>query len=85
MKTTVLIPIFTTAISVILGGCSFGASYPAQVTSMNVGCHEDKVRVSHHLYMLNDTETWTAECNGRVYDCNYNRDSDQSNCFLREE
>jgi hypothetical protein len=68
-----------------LAACSLGASYQAQVTSMNVDCNADTVKVSHSRYYLNDTETWTAECNGKIYDCNYDPDGELSNCFLREE
>lgn len=71
--------------AIAVGGCSLGASYQAQLTSMNTGCSADEVKTSHARYQLNETETWTAECNGKTYDCNYYPDGEQSDCYLRKD
>ena len=85
MKTTGLKPTFLSIMTIALGGCSFGASYHAQLTSSNVGCNADEVKISHERYQLNETETWTAECDGKIYDCDYNPDSENSNCYPHEQ
>lgn len=85
MKTTVLKLVILSTMSIALGSCSFGASYYAQLTSLNVGCNADEVKTSKERYQLNQTETWTAQCNGKTYDCEYFPDGETSNCYLREE
>ena len=85
MKITAFKRLHITIITLVLGSCSFGASYQAQLTSLNVGCNADKVKVSNSRYFVSEEEHWTAECDGKIYDCVYYPDGDQSNCFLREE
>jgi hypothetical protein len=85
MQIDALKPALLITFATLLGSCAFGASYQAQLTSMDVGCNADDVRISHHIYKLNDSETWTAECAGNIYDCTYDPDGEQSNCFLRQQ
>lgn len=85
MKTTGLNLALLSMITIALDGCSLGASYHAQLTSLNVGCNADEVKTSHERYQLNETETWTAECDGKTYDCEYYPDGEITSCYLRED
>jgi len=85
MKTTRLKLVTLLMIVLELCSCSFGASYHAQLTSMNIGCNADEVKTSNEIYMLNQSETWTATCNGKTYDCDYYPDGDDSHCYLRDQ
>ena len=64
--------------------CSLGASMHAQITSLNVDCKAEDVQVSNEIVELNGTETWTAKCNGKTYDCNYLPESG-SGCYELDE
>ncbi len=84
MKKTVLKLIISLIIFAELGGCSFGASMQAQYTSMNIGCNADDVQISNERVELSGAETWTAKCDGKIYDCDYFPEAD-SHCYLRDE
>jgi hypothetical protein len=63
-----------------LCGCSFGASMSQQMTSLNVGCKSDDVKISNETVDLSGEESWTAECEGKTYDCTYLPESD-TGCY----
>ena len=67
-------------ISFTLESCSFGASMPQQITSLNVGCNADDVLISNDVVELNGEESWTAKCGGKIYYCNYLPESG-SDCY----
>jgi len=67
-----------------LGSCTFGASMPQQITSLNVGCNADDVLISDDIVELNGEESWTAKCDGKIYYCNYLPESD-SGCYELKE
>ena len=69
-----------TLLFIMLAGCSLGATMPQQVTSMNVECDSDDVEISNQVSALNGEETWTAECDGKTYNCTY-LDEAGSNCY----
>ncbi len=54
-----------------LGGCSLGASMPQQITSLNVDCDADTVKITDEVFDLNGEESWTAQCGDKMYYCNY--------------
>ncbi len=82
MKATEAQHITTSILAIsLLSSCSFGASMPAQITSLNVSdCEMDSVQISDQSVELNGTETWTAKCNGKKYSCDYLSESG-SNCY----
>jgi hypothetical protein len=90
MKTTGLIKstglkLVTVSIFAIeLGGCLSLGTMHEKLTSMNVGCSTEGMKISKERVALNGNETWTATCNGKTYDCDYFPDAG-SNCYLREE
>lgn len=84
MKTTVSKLIIASVIFITLNGCSFGTSMHTQLTSLNIGCSTKNIKISNARVDLNGAETWTAECEGKTYDCNYFPEAD-TNCYLREE
>ena len=84
MKTIGMSLIILSILGFGLSGCSLGASMHAQFTSMNVDCKTENVQVSNEIVALNGTETWTAKCNGKTYECNYLSGSG-SNCYELEE
>jgi hypothetical protein len=51
---------------------------------MNVGCSTKNIQVSNERVELSGSETWTATCDGKTYDCDYFPEAD-SNCYLRDE
>jgi hypothetical protein len=63
-----------------LSSCSFGASMSQQMTSLNVGCKSDDVKISNEVVDLNGEESWTAECDGKTYYCTYFPESD-TGCY----
>ena len=67
-------------LTISLGGCSFGASMSQQMTSFNVGCKSDDVKISNEVVDLSGEESWTAECEGKTYDCTYFPESD-TDCY----
>ncbi len=67
-------------LTALLGSCSFGASMSQQMTSLNVGCKSDDVKISNEVVELNGEESWTAECEGKTYDCTYLPESD-TGCY----
>ena len=67
-----------------LTGCSLGATMPQQITSINVACDSDDVKISNLVSSLNGEETWTAECDGKIYNCNYLEEAG-SNCYENTE
>ena len=84
MKTIGMSLIIASIFGFGLIGCSFGASMHAQITSLNVDCKTENVQVSNEIVKLNGTETWTAKCNGKTYDCEYLPESG-SNCYEVDE
>jgi len=91
MKTTGLKLIIFSMLIIGAGGCTLDArlraqftSMHAQFTSMSVGCDTKNIQISNELVELNGTETWTATCDGKTYDCVYFPDADV-NCYLRDE
>ena len=84
MKSTVLRLMASSIIFIELAGCSLGASMEAQFTSMNIGCDPDNIEISNESVDLDGTETWTAKCGGKTYDCEYFRDAG-SNCYLSDQ
>ena len=71
------------SLTAVLGSCSFGASMPQQITSLNVDCSADTVQISNEVVDLNGEESWTANCEGKTYDCNYLPESG-SGCYELE-
>ena len=67
-------------LTTLLGSCSFGASMSQQMTSLNVGCKSDDVKISNETVDLSGEESWTAECEGKTYDCTYLPESD-TGCY----
>jgi len=61
-----------------LSGCA--TSMSRQITSLNVGCNTDEVKISDYFVDLNGTENWTAECDGKKYSCSYLSESG-SDCY----
>ena len=85
MNSTVLKLIVLSIIALELVGCLTLSSMHDQFTEMNVGCHRDSIQISNERYQLNGIETWTAVCNGKTYDCDYNPEGNSSHCYLRDE
>ncbi len=74
----------TIALALGLGGCSLGASMPQQVTSFNVGCDADTVKITDEVVDLNGEESWTAQCGDKTYYCTYLPESG-SDCYETHE
>ena len=68
------------ALTLGLGACSLGASMPQQITSFNVGCDADTVKITDEVVDLNGEESWTAQCGNKMYSCNYLPESG-SDCY----
>ena len=68
-----------------LGGCLTVSAMSDQLTSLAVAeCKTEDVQVSDEFFELNGTQNWTAECNGKTYQCSYLEESDL-NCYQVEE
>jgi hypothetical protein len=83
MKPSTILTLLTGYCLILLSACSFGPTMQAQFTSMEVGCDDESVIVTNESSSLNGEERWTAECNGKVYDCVYMPGS-SANCYPRK-
>lgn len=78
MKKIIAFYLITLAAS--LCGCTFGASMSQQVTSFNVDCKADEVKITDETVDLSGEESWIAECGGKTYSCTYLPESDNG-CY----
>lgn len=78
----IVLRIMTVAILVFgLSGCLTNTSIAVQATSFNIAeCKKEDVTISKETVDLNGEHNWTAECNGKKYECNYLAESD-TNCY----
>ena len=77
--------IILSIIAIELGGCLTVGTIDQKLTSMHTGCSTEGMQISKNKVTLNGIETWTAKCEGKIYDCDYFSDSEDSHCYLRDE
>ena len=64
-----------------LSSCLTTSRVPEQVTSFNVaGCNVEDVKIYNESVDLNGERSWTAECEGKKYQCTY-FDSVDTACY----
>ena len=78
----IVLRLMLTVISVFgLSSCLTTSGVPEQVTSFNVaGCNEKDVKIFDESVDLNGERNWTAECEGKIYQCTY-FDSVDTACY----
>ena len=70
-KSLIFISLFTAAAS----GCLSLSNMSKQMTILNTDCDDMKdITITNEIEHLNSTHNWTAECNGRTYQCNSHED-----------
>ena len=67
-------------ISSVLSGCLTHSNMSKQMTILHTDCEMKDVIITDETEDLNSTRTWTAECNGRTYQCNSHEDG-YSDCY----
>ena len=70
MKTTG-ITLILSILSFALSGCLTSSKTYQQITSMNIDCKTDDIQILDEVAELNSTESWTAKCQGKTYQCTY--------------
>ena len=76
MKTIGTRLIFISALSLGPGGCLTHSNMSKQMTILNTDCEMKDISISNEREELNTTRNWTAECNGKTYQCNSHEDGD---------
>jgi hypothetical protein len=73
--------IFMSALSLGTGGCLTHSNISKQMTILNTDCDDMKdITITDEREDLNSTRNWTAECNGKTYQCNFHEDG-YSTCY----
>jgi len=80
MKTIVRSLIYIAALILGLSGCLTHSNMAKQMTVLNTDCDMKDVSITDEREDLNSTRNWTAECNGRKYQCNSHEDG-YSECY----
>jgi hypothetical protein len=81
MNTTRQILILISALTLGLSGCLTISNMSKQMTIPNTDCEDMKdITITDEREDLNSTRHWTAECNGRKYQCNSHEDG-YSTCY----
>jgi hypothetical protein len=63
-----------------LSACLTDTTIPEQITSLNVDCKTEDVKISDEVIELSGEESWTAKCKGKTYACSYLAESDMD-CY----
>ena len=72
-----------TLIAVVCAGlssCLTVSNMSKQMTILNTDCEMKDIIITNESEDLNSTRNWTAECNGKTYQCNSHED-DYSACY----
>jgi len=80
MKSIVTILTFISAMVLGLSGCLTHSNMSKQMTVLMTDCEMKDVQITNEREELNSTRNWTAECNGRIYQCNSHEDGDSA-CY----
>ena len=72
--------VLASVISSALSGCLTHSNMSKQMTILHTDCEMKDVVITNEVEDLNSTRKWTAECNGRTYQCNSHED-DYSDCY----
>jgi hypothetical protein len=72
--------IFISVFSLGAGGCLTHSNMSKQVTILHTDCEMKGISISNEREELNTTRNWTAECNGKTYQCNSHEDGDSA-CY----
>jgi hypothetical protein len=80
MKTIGQTLTFIFALTPGLSGCLTMSNMSKQMTILHTDCEMKDIVITDESEDLNSTRKWTAECNGKTYQCNSHEDG-YSACY----